>query len=388
MCSKKRFLLFILTLVVMALPLRAEGIAFFHGTWQETLAKAKSENKLVFVDFYTQWCGPCLNMAQTVFVLPEVGAFYNANFVSAKIDTENGEGIELAKKYGVRSFPTYVFIDPATGEAVHRSSSRQTEEQFIATGKAALTPTQRSFYLIEEYNKGNREPQLLIDYIRYNHSIYQRKAVEEAFDALIAGGAKLTDQNIWDLFVDVIGGMDNKYVQQVSKEYSLFCQTFGKKAVDAKLVKETMYGDVALLDSMCDFEGKAFNRKMIEVSKLVYSKQYDKAAAELDALIADPTVDQQELIQRMKFLVRVPRGYKSVPATWFYKSVEYLRYIAYNQTDRDDANIHQEYAAALEELFRNLPDKTQVPAVLLTAPKYGKKGYSMRPDVLKPKPKH
>ena len=37
MCSKKRFLLFILTLVVMALPLRAEGIAFFHGTWQETL---------------------------------------------------------------------------------------------------------------------------------------------------------------------------------------------------------------------------------------------------------------------------------------------------------------------------------------------------------------
>lgn len=388
MCSKKRFLLFILTLVVMALPLRAVGIAFFHGTWQETLAKAKSENKLVFVDFYTQWCGPCLNMAQTVFVLPEVGAFYNANFVSAKIDTENGEGIELAKKYGVRSFPTYVFIDPATGEAVHRSSSRQTEEQFIATGKAALTPTQRSFYLIEEYNKGNREPQLLIDYIRYNHSIYQRKAVEEAFDALIAGGAKLTDQNIWDLFVDVIGGMDNKYVQQVSKEYSLFCQTFGKKAVDAKLVKETMYGDVALLDSMCDFEGKAFNRKMIEVSKLVYSKQYDKAAVELDALIADPTVDQQELIQRMKFLVRVPRGYKSVPATWFYKSVEYLRYIAYNQTDRDDANIHQEYAAALEELLRNLPDKTQVPAVLLTVPKYGKKGYSMRPDVLKPKPKH
>ena len=388
MCSKKRFLLFILTLVVMALPLRAEGIAFFHGTWQETLAKAKSENKLVFVDFYTQWCGPCLNMAQTVFVLPEVGAFYNANFVSAKIDTENGEGIELAKKYGVRSFPTYVFIDPATGEAVHRSSSRQTEEQFIATGKAALTPTQRSFYLIEEYNKGNREPQLLIDYIRYNHSIYQRKAVEEAFDALIAGGAKLTDQNIWDLFVEVISGMDNKYVQQVSKEYSLFCQTFGKKAEDAKLVKETMYGDVALLDSMCDFEGKAFNRKMIEVSKLVYSKQYDKAAVELDALIADPTVDQQELIQRMKFLVRVPRGYKSVPATWFYKSVEYLRYIAYNQTDRDDANIHQEYAAALEELLRNLPDKTQVPAVLLTAPKYGKKGYSMRPDVLKPKPKH
>lgn len=388
MRSKRGFLLFILTVFVISAPLRAEGIAFFHGTWKETLAKAKAENKLVFVDFYTQWCGPCLNMAQTVFVLPEVGAFYNTNFVSAKIDTENGEGIELAKKYGVRSFPTYMFIDPATENAVHRSSSRQTEEQFIATGKAALIPTRRSFYLIEEYNKGNREPQLLMDYIRYHHSVYQRKAVEEAFDALIAGGAKLTDKNVWDLFVEAISGMDNKYVQQVSKEYALFCRTFGKEAVDAKLAKETTYGDIALLDSMCDFEGKAFNRKMIEVSKLVYSKQYDQAAAELDALIADATINQQELIQRMKFLVRVPRGYKSVPASWFNKCVEYLRYIAYNQTDRDDPYIHQEYAAALEELLRNLPDRTQMPATLLTAPKYGKKGYSMRPDVLKPKPKH
>lgn len=388
MRSKKVFLLFILTLLMVEVPLRAQGITFFHGTWDETLAKAKAENKLVFVDFYTQWCGPCFNMAQTVFVLPEVGAFYNANFISAKIDAENGEGVELAKKYGVRSYPTYVFVDPATGEAVHRSSSRQEKEQFIATAKAALTPTQRSFYLVEEYNKGNREPQLLIDYIRYHHSIYQRKAVADAFDALIAGGAKLTDKNVWDLFVEVISGMDNKYVQQVSKDYALFCQTFGKEAVDAKLAKETTYGDLALLDSMCDFEGKAFNRKLIEVTQLVYSKQYDKAAVQLDALIADPAVDQQALIQRMKFLVRVPRGYKSVPATWFNKCVGYLRYIAYNQTDRDEPNIHQEYAAALEELLRNLPDKTQVPAELLSAPKYGKKGYTMRPDVLKPKPKH
>lgn len=74
-------------------------------------------------------------MAQTVFSLPTVGYYYNQTFINLKIDAEEGEGITLAKKYGVRSYPTYAFIDPATEEIVHRSSSRQTPEQFIQTGK-------------------------------------------------------------------------------------------------------------------------------------------------------------------------------------------------------------------------------------------------------------
>ena len=61
------------------------GIRFYHGTWKEACDKAKAENKLIFVDFYTQWCGPCLNMAENVFILPFIGDFYNTNFVNMKI---------------------------------------------------------------------------------------------------------------------------------------------------------------------------------------------------------------------------------------------------------------------------------------------------------------
>ena len=64
-------------------------------------------------------------MAQTVFSLPTVGYYYNQTFINLKIDAEEGEGVTLAKKYGVRSYPTYAFIDPATEEIVHHSSSRQ-----------------------------------------------------------------------------------------------------------------------------------------------------------------------------------------------------------------------------------------------------------------------
>ena len=73
---------------------------------------AKKEKKPIFIDFYTQWCGPCLNMAENIFTLGSVGNFYNDHFVCLKIDAETGEGVELAKKYEVASFPTFVFVNP------------------------------------------------------------------------------------------------------------------------------------------------------------------------------------------------------------------------------------------------------------------------------------
>ena len=137
---------------------------------------------------------------------------------------------------------------------------------------------------------------------------------------------------------------------------------------------------------MCDFEGKAFNCELIRVNDAIRQKNYDDAIRRIDALIADPQVDQQTLIGRLKYMVRLSYGSEELPDVWFNKCVEYLRYIAYNQSDRDDAFIHQEYADALEKLLKRLPAGANVPSALLAEPAQGKKTYSMRPDALKPKP--
>lgn len=381
---KKLVLFFTIMLGYLSAKAQDNGIQFLHTSWTEAVTQAKNQNKLIFIDFYTQWCGPCLNMAQEVFSLPTVGDYYNHTFINLKIDAENGEGIELAKKYGVRSYPTYAFIDPNTEELVHRSSSRQTPAQFIQTGKNATILTKRSPYLEAEYNKGNRDRQLLIDYIDYKSSVYQREAVSTAFDELINGGAKLTDADIWKVFVNTISGM-TPYLKQVSDNYANFCQRFTQKAVDKKLAKETSYGNLEEIKALCNFEGKEFNCKLIDINEDLRAKAFDKAAQKIDAMIADSTVNQQELIQRLKFIAR-PSGYRNAPESWNHKCIEYLRYIAYNQADRDDAYIHQEYAVALENIIKGLQAGKTVPSCLTTAPKYGKKVYTMRPDVLKPKP--
>ncbi|MFM7401482.1 MAG: thioredoxin family protein, partial [Bacteroidota bacterium] len=95
----------------------AQGIEFFHGSWPEALTKAKSEEKLIFVDAFASWCGPCKRMAKESFPDPKVGELYNASFICLKIDMEKPENAEFAGKYPVSSYPTLFFID-ADGKIV------------------------------------------------------------------------------------------------------------------------------------------------------------------------------------------------------------------------------------------------------------------------------
>ncbi len=95
-----------------------EGIAFEGLKFEEALAKAKAENKLVFMDCYTSWCGPCRMMDKDVFPLAEAGNYFNPRFVCIKKDMEKGEGPELAKRYKVSAFPTMLILNPE-GEVLH-----------------------------------------------------------------------------------------------------------------------------------------------------------------------------------------------------------------------------------------------------------------------------
>ena len=95
------------------------GIAFEESSFQKMLDKARSEDKLVFLDCYTAWCGPCRMMSSTVFTRKDVGDYFNVHLVCGKMDMEKGEGPDLAKRYDVKAFPTMLLLD-ADGNEVDR----------------------------------------------------------------------------------------------------------------------------------------------------------------------------------------------------------------------------------------------------------------------------
>ena len=114
---------FVLLLILMTLATQANepaGIRFFEGSWPQALAESGRTGKPLFVEFYANWCPPCHRMAREAFPNPAVGDAFNPYFINYRIDAELGEGPELAKRYGVGSFPTSLYVTP-TGEIVHRA---------------------------------------------------------------------------------------------------------------------------------------------------------------------------------------------------------------------------------------------------------------------------
>lgn len=116
----------------------AQGISFEHNkSWNDIVQKAKAENKLIFMDAYTVWCGPCKALQARVFPNKELGEYFNGNFVNAKIDMERGEGPTLAYKFKVRAYPTLFFIDPNTQQVVVQALGFRQAEDLLSIGKQA-----------------------------------------------------------------------------------------------------------------------------------------------------------------------------------------------------------------------------------------------------------
>lgn len=94
-----------------------EGIEFIEQDWSAALQQAKKQNKLVFLDIYATWCGPCKMLKQYTFTDTSVGRFFNNNFVNISVDGEKGVGPQLAQQYSIEGYPSLIITD-AEGKPV------------------------------------------------------------------------------------------------------------------------------------------------------------------------------------------------------------------------------------------------------------------------------
>ncbi len=250
-----------------------EGVAFVDDSWSAILEKAQKEDKLIFLDAYTTWCGPCRMMKMKVFPREEVGQFYNQHFINAQIDMEKGEGVELAKKYEVEAFPTLLFISSA-GKMVHKSVGYLPAEGLLDLGKTALDPATQLSNMEDRFAKGDRNPQFLHDfaYASYQALNGQHAEAAKAFLATQKDWATPECLNIIFLFTE---STDGKMFDFLVENRKAFDPIFGKGPVMQRIQN--------LILTKAFKEGDLSEEVSLQEVDRLYQRAFPESADEMSA---------------------------------------------------------------------------------------------------------
>lgn len=108
-----------------------DGVQFETMTVADAMKLSEKTGKLIFIDCYTSWCGPCKRMAATSFKDKEVATVFNDQFINIKVEMEkDAEGPEMARKYRVQAYPTLLVID-GKGKVVKQVIGGQTADGLL-----------------------------------------------------------------------------------------------------------------------------------------------------------------------------------------------------------------------------------------------------------------
>lgn len=340
----KRFILIFITAWSLNIQAQNREIRFSEESWAAVSALAKQQNKLIFLDAYTVWCGPCKWMAANVFNRDSVADLFNQNFVNVKVDMEKGEGPQLKKRYGIQAFPTYLFIN-ADGEVVHRMVGSMSEKEFLAQAAIVNDGGRRSSSaMAARFRAGERSRDFIMSYFSSLETAYEQDSLAKAsqmyFDALAP--ATLADDSNWVAAKKYLNNPVSTAFQWLFAHRNQLIQKYGDKQVNGYFTlvfarscasvrsafqKSTDVSDAVktknvmldLLNTHSDFPYAPQARLQLELSDLAYKKNWETYQQKLQAAIVDTASNKLMpfIMNGITDMVRfAPANYLGTAARW------------------------------------------------------------------------
>ena len=235
-----RKLLFVIFILLTPYTAMSQvGVNFEHLTFNEALIKAKESNKMVFVDCYTSWCGPCKKLASDVFPQKEVGDYINERFISVKYDVEQEENKFIAKDFKINAYPTLLIVSP-DGKLIDKIIGYHTAEKLIESIEYSFDRSKSLSGLKEKYQSNDKDKQALLDY--YNKLIISKSdeaaSIGEKLYESLTDEEKKSEQ-FWSFYSDEkITFYNSARFKYLTNNYNTFCNNIGKDKVDKILIRE------------------------------------------------------------------------------------------------------------------------------------------------------
>ena len=292
----------------------SQGLEFFHGTWEEALEKAKTESKIIFVDSYTTWCGPCRRMQKNIFPLKQAGDVFNKHFINVKMNMETQEGMKFGLNYPVGAYPTLYFIAP-DGKIVLKKVGGKDLEGFLQLAKQALKFYDKSPDLAIEWEKGNRNYNFVLKYIKALNNA-GKPTNKVALDYLREKKGLSKDKKAVLLF-EATNECDSKLFElMTAKKYlKIIREIYSEKEIAEKVYNSCW----KTFEKSLEYEVKELGDEAKKKMKKYNKKQYKEFEKKIDLVKAEEDDDVEKYLKAAKKYFKVLPNSESKIA--FVKSV-------------------------------------------------------------------
>ncbi|HBX19188.1 MAG TPA: hypothetical protein DEF88_01895 [Porphyromonadaceae bacterium] len=270
------FILFVLSLFTIKSSGQT-GTFFEKISFEEALKKSLDENKYVFVDCYTSWCGPCKKMSTQIFPQEKAGNYFNAKFINIAFDIEKEEdGKMIAEKYKIRSIPTFL-IFKSDGALLSTIVGGSTDvDSFIKKVEESLEYEKMYNSIKKIYESNSSQKAFLLDALNGFSSIGDsaklevvKRLVKESTDE------EKISRDYWFIYSGAHfspPGSENE--SYLFKHYNAFRKSIGKEEVDRQLGDRYMRIVKEIAEGKKNVSPEELQSINLQINKLQLSKEY------------------------------------------------------------------------------------------------------------------
>ena len=306
---------------------QSDGIAFRELSFSEALNMAKAENKLLFVDCFTTWCGPCRMLSKVVFKDSLVADYFNRHFINLKMDMEKGAGVDIKKKYEVRGYPTLLFLN-SNGEVVHRLLGADEAPELLEKVKLGVESGGLAG-LRKRYETGERDSAFVCGYINVLSAANCEEEAGKVAADFLQGKEQgiLEHEGYFSIFYRYVHDINSSAFLYVVNHKKEIADRFLRQAssLDRRILEDWIRGSYAYLkvdeSKHCTFDEQGLDTYVARMKQMKVAEadmidenlrlgrdgmmnQWDSFVKRGDKLLASHTIlgDEEQLLQWVKWL--------------------------------------------------------------------------------------
>lgn len=266
---------------------------FYQGDWSEVAEKAATENKIIFVDVYADYCPPCRTMDRVVFADPEVALFQNEYFVNYKVNLSKREFEYFKQLHNITELPSLLYFTPQ-GELMRKETGCKDVPEFLGLSKQVLGSVTRKFKLVgfdekndhlkkldswynngkqtnEQTLRGKQPEELLYEYA------YLLKEYRQPYNRVVNEYLKMqnnfTTPRNRQLVYDFSNNIENNAIYYFVNDITYFKTKYGSNRINDK-IKTATYNSTVI--AMRERDNNLFNeiQSLIRKAYIPNSDEY------------------------------------------------------------------------------------------------------------------